>query len=36
MRTSSLPASLVAMIIVFPAACSDDELCLAAWAKAPW
>ena len=35
MHTSSLPASLVAMIIVFSVACSDDELRLAARVKAP-
>jgi hypothetical protein len=34
MHTSSLPPFLVAMIIVFPAACSDDELRLAARVKA--
>ena len=34
MQTSSLPPFLVAMIIVFPAACSDDELRLAAVVKA--
>ena len=35
MHTLSLPASLVDMIVVFPATCSDNEVRLVAQAKAP-
>jgi hypothetical protein len=34
MHTSFLPPSLVAMIVVFPAACSENEVRLAARVKA--
>ena len=35
MRTLSLPASLVDMIVVLPATCSDNEVRLVAQTKAP-